>query len=546
MSDVNVNFPPSASPVRGISAGEVDSLITQVKADVEGQVSAVVGQVEDIGKSVISPIQFGSVGDGATDDTLPIQNAIVQAQETGAILDGLGKSYLVSDVMGMIPASAGSYREDYGLYINKSVTLKNIKLKLKNGCKDFTSLINIYSPKGTFVNLENVKIDGNKENQTHVASREDGGMHGVRVYGDTVLKETGVIHINKCEFNNCETDGILVRGITPEKIIIENTNGIKNTRNGFTDNCLDNIVLRNCEFNETSGTFPQSGYHCEPDGYLLFKNRVIENCKAFNNGSDGFRFDIRPGSLDGLVIDNCETDQGISLVMESTADKVRTYKNIKMINCKAQDIYFSLNVSSAGLGIGGFEDITIKDCKVSNRYYIKSQDSAISKGITFENCKGLIYFIGNFDGVDIKNVRHKALNDNEKGVECNVWAGNRNYFVKNMVIDNLKYDQADGKAGQVGVHIIGDLNENITINKSDFWSELYSIHIEADKVLINDNTFYLRGASNYFTRAEKSTNVTYINNTQINKKRDGSVPANGAQGKNYLPDSSLVNNNILL
>ncbi|MDO7488029.1 hypothetical protein Q5O89_23985 [Peribacillus frigoritolerans] len=97
--------------------------------------------------NVVSPIKFGAIGDSVTDDTRAFQDAINFAQDTGATLDGLGKTYLVSDAMGKIPSSAGSTRVDYGLYINKSITIKNTKLKLKENCKDFTTVLNIYSLK---------------------------------------------------------------------------------------------------------------------------------------------------------------------------------------------------------------------------------------------------------------------------------------------------------------------------------------------------------------------------------------------------------------
>lgn len=47
MTDVNVNFPPTASPNRSVTAGDVESMVTQVKADVEGQVSVVTAQLAD-------------------------------------------------------------------------------------------------------------------------------------------------------------------------------------------------------------------------------------------------------------------------------------------------------------------------------------------------------------------------------------------------------------------------------------------------------------------------------------------------------------------
>lgn len=45
MSDVNVNFPPSASPFRAVAAGEVEALVNGLRAEVEGQMSLVDEQV---------------------------------------------------------------------------------------------------------------------------------------------------------------------------------------------------------------------------------------------------------------------------------------------------------------------------------------------------------------------------------------------------------------------------------------------------------------------------------------------------------------------
>ncbi|YCI79330.1 hypothetical protein M1D47_12565 [Bacillus sp. R1-10] len=47
MTDVNVNFPPTVSPNRSVTAGDVESMVTQVKADVEGQVSVVSAQLAE-------------------------------------------------------------------------------------------------------------------------------------------------------------------------------------------------------------------------------------------------------------------------------------------------------------------------------------------------------------------------------------------------------------------------------------------------------------------------------------------------------------------
>lgn len=57
MSDSNVNFPPTPSPVRGVGASYVDAAVTQVKADIEGQVSEVATQQLLMAESIIGTTQ---------------------------------------------------------------------------------------------------------------------------------------------------------------------------------------------------------------------------------------------------------------------------------------------------------------------------------------------------------------------------------------------------------------------------------------------------------------------------------------------------------
>jgi hypothetical protein len=78
-------------------------------------VNDLVNQVEDnssqlahIKSAIATPTMFGALGDGVTDDTLALQNAIKYCEKTGAILHGMDKSYLISDIMGKIPTSVGS------------------------------------------------------------------------------------------------------------------------------------------------------------------------------------------------------------------------------------------------------------------------------------------------------------------------------------------------------------------------------------------------------------------------------------------------------
>ncbi|MCY9007208.1 hypothetical protein [Peribacillus frigoritolerans] len=80
MTDVNVNFPPTVSPNRSVTAGDVESMVTQVKADVEGQVSVVSAQladtVTDLKSGGINVLSSGATGNGNVIDSNAISSAL--------------------------------------------------------------------------------------------------------------------------------------------------------------------------------------------------------------------------------------------------------------------------------------------------------------------------------------------------------------------------------------------------------------------------------------------------------------------------------------
>lgn len=61
MADSNVNFPPTPSPSRGVSLGDVDSLVAQAKADVEGQISDISSQLGFNNHSIIPTYTDGQL-----------------------------------------------------------------------------------------------------------------------------------------------------------------------------------------------------------------------------------------------------------------------------------------------------------------------------------------------------------------------------------------------------------------------------------------------------------------------------------------------------
>lgn len=73
----------------------------------------------------VSPMQFGAVGDGVADDTLAVQNAVDEvARRGGGVLDGLGRTYLVTQPIMVRPVlQQDTALPGSGLFFSDTVSL---------------------------------------------------------------------------------------------------------------------------------------------------------------------------------------------------------------------------------------------------------------------------------------------------------------------------------------------------------------------------------------------------------------------------------------
>lgn len=152
---------------------------------------------------------FGAKGDG-TDETAKLQ----------AALDSAGYSW--------VTGGSNQYTVK-SLLLNNNQRIQTLLLKTLAGSEDFVSPITIdgRTVAKTNIQLYDVRIDGNRQNQSLIVSAtEDGGRCGFRILG-----KVSKLYIKNCIANYCGTDGLeFFSYVVPWP--------------AFTD-----IIVENCEFN---------------------------------------------------------------------------------------------------------------------------------------------------------------------------------------------------------------------------------------------------------------------------------------------------------
>ena len=81
-------------------------------------------------------------------------------------------------------------------------------------------------------------------------------------------------------------DGI---GVSGRNITIRNCVCDRNHRQGMSVFTVENLLVENCTFSNTSGTPPQAGVDIEPDSAReRLRNVTFRNCRSFGNRGNGF------------------------------------------------------------------------------------------------------------------------------------------------------------------------------------------------------------------------------------------------------------------
>jgi len=259
----------SSGVVTGVSAGT--ATITAATADGGKTAACTVTVSSTPVSSGINVKDYGAKGDGVSDDSYAIQNAVNYAYSKGG-----GTVYIPDGTYIVYP--------EHSIKLKSNVTLSlssNAELKANPTSLPEFSVVYMY-------NITNSGIIGGKiigERNEHLGTT---GEHGQGIY----IQGSSGIHIADVSVSNCWGDGIYL-GSTPEQnycgnILIENVYLDNNRRQGITVISAKNLTIKNSIITNTNGTNPYSGINFEPNFNTEFMtNVVVQNVQTMNNEGYG-------------------------------------------------------------------------------------------------------------------------------------------------------------------------------------------------------------------------------------------------------------------
>lgn len=265
---------------------------------------------------------FGAKGDGITDDTAAILNAI---------------SYASTSLIKKIIIQNGTYlidvTDDVGGYVFQIPSGFTIEMGNEAYIQVIPNNLGEYAV-FSLAHANNVTIRGGNivgDRTTHT------GVTGEWGFGIIVRSSDNVL-IENVKVSNCWGDGVAIAynhgeyntnghidptpntNITLRRVVSDN-----NRRQGLTIGSGENISILNCTFSNTNGTPPQCGIDGEPNaGKPTIKNLIISQCLFHNNAND----DIVLGLCEGVQILNCRCTNSVNgIEIQPSCTKVKIFGN---------------------------------------------------------------------------------------------------------------------------------------------------------------------------------------------------------------------------
>lgn len=386
MADVNVNFPPSASPVRGVTAGDMDAAIMQVKADVEGQVGVVSEKLADI---AINVKKFGAKGDGVTDDSDAIKAAIAALPNTGGTLIFPTAKYIQGN---------GTNKDCSFMFLGKS----NVKI-IGNGSIIEAHPNNPPSPNcrgfwfenGKNISIENLTYNGRLDVRTELGN-DNTGVN--RQHAFAFREGCQQVTLTNVTALYAMMDGFNCAG--GQDYVFNNCISEYSYRQGLTIGNAKNLKFIGGSLSKTGkikGTLPKCGVDVEADGgtedianqgrYLSFEGvRFDDNAGGGLNIHNGARFVTGKnciftktgvftiGTAAHTVIESC-------MFLEATCEVLGDFSIIKDNYFEGTTTPSLLIVRKALDGLGG-RFCTIEGNKMNNKATSLGSTSIVRMQIT--------------------------------------------------------------------------------------------------------------------------------------------------------------------
>ena len=457
---------------------------------------------------------FGAKGDGITDDTNAIQDAIyyVEMVGGGTVLIPNGTYMILAHVDGYI----GNYLRDQGGIAMKD----NVHLKLSKGAslKAITNgmpqyqIIRAYKKKN--ITIEGGTIIG--ERTSHTGTTGEWG-YGISLQGGESLT------IKDLTVKDCWGDGINLQFVAdtidiPTNVLISGVTSTNNRRQGMSVEGVINLTVRDSKFTLTNGTAPQCGVDIEPwSTNSKVENVLFDNCEFTDNNSSGML--IMGRMISKVKLDNCYFKGN-----KDSEGQLKTYNN-------AKDITVESSTFERVNGVGSVNGIRFQDGK-----------NFISRNNKFKDT--IVVLILTPQGTELENV---LIENNEFEITSNVYLiFDVPKTVKGLIVRGNKYDATLGK-GEELLYLRGDgtifenntllgIKNGLSINATNAIVRNNEIHgsdseggyINGDSVIFSDNV--ISGAAHEnnggpsFRLTALATNAVVTDNIFYQKSK---IPVSG-------------------
>lgn len=334
-------------------------------------------QLEAI-QGVVNVKAFGAKGDGLTNDQDAINAAIDFAYINGigtVVIPYSEKPYMIK---GYEEGQIDHLESSTGIILKSGITLiihPKAELKIITNDRGSTTMFNVYNVSD--VNIYGGKLTGDKHN--HLGTTGEHG-YGIALAGaENVIIENvecsqfwgdGINLQRYRDFYPTEIFGKTVEGKEANRnIIVNNVLCDDNRRQGMSVEAVDRMQITNSQFNNTSGTAPQSGIDIEPWTRWDVKDITIFNVTCSGNLGHG--------------IMTYEADLGDLYINKFTAEnngladlqvKKSTANSVTVINSKFDIV--------AVVGNYKIDKVTIKDndlkiVKVSDSLFTEIENNRI-------------------------------------------------------------------------------------------------------------------------------------------------------------------------
>lgn len=231
---------------------------------------------------------FGAKGDGVTDDTEAINNAVTYCNANGGgIVEAHDGTYMVN--------ASGNLT---GIQMKSGVYLDLTGAKLKALGANSANYRLVYFTGVSDCGIIGGEIEGDR------AANSATGEQGHCVY---LILSCSRILIQNVTISNAFGDGIYVGRLCSD-VKINGCTVTNNRRNNISIVSASNVYIDGCDVSNANGTAPEAGIDIEPNASdALSKNIIITNCNIYGNAKEGISYPAPAPTplVETSVVSNC-------------------------------------------------------------------------------------------------------------------------------------------------------------------------------------------------------------------------------------------------